>query len=491
MFYTTANRHYSPTARAALTPARMADASLRWLALLLILALLLPTPSAAQAETPTGPIAPTVNGVISLATSPNDSAQVLAGTINTPELSTIFRSADGGATWTAAGTGLRPDISISDIAYDPANPSVVLAADGGFGYLFRSADGGSTWAEVPAFKALIGENSAVGELYSAAVNGVTTFYAGTRFDGVLTSTDGGQTWQSSDLGLAGDARRVRSFQMFNGVMYAGTHDGVYALDAATATWAKADNFPAGLIAYSMAEQGGTLFVGTIGSGLLSSEDGVTWTQVVGFPADVSIYDLVSAGTGLVAATDFGIRSGSGEQWLQASVDGVPNSNAVYALAATNGTVYAGSSVDWVLRTDDRGFSFSSIAKMTPLAAAIVPTALPTVAPIPEATPEGPLVIDVPGAPADATVVVEEPAAQATVAPVADTPVPPTDAPAAVENTPVPTDTPEMAPTETPASSDTGSGNVAQLPPIVVGAGVLLLLVIIVAGFAVLRAPRKN
>ncbi len=241
----------------------------------------------------------------------------------------------------------------------------------------------------------------------------------------------------------------------------------------------------------MAEQGGTLFVGTIGSGLLSSEDGVTWTQVVGFPADISIYDLVSAGTGLVAATDFGIRSGSGEQWLQASVDGVPNSNAVYALAATNGTVYAGSSVDWVLRTDDRGFSFSSIAKMTPLAAAIVPTALPTVAPIPEATPEGPLVIDVPGAPADATVVVEEPAAQATVALVADTPVPPTDAPAAVENTPVPTDTPEMAPTETPASSDTGSGNVAQLPPIVVGAGVLLLLVIIVAGFAVLRAPRKN
>jgi hypothetical protein len=485
-----ANHHHSSTARIELGSVPAADSSLRWLVLLLILALLLPAPSAAQAETPSGPTAPSVNAVISLATSPSDSAQVLAGTINTPELSSIFRSADGGATWAPAGTGLRADISIADIAYDPVNPSIVLAADGGFGYLFRSADGGSTWQEVPAFKALIGASSAVGELYSAVVNGTATFYAGTRFDGVLTSTDGGQSWQSLALGLAGEARRVRSFQQFNGVMYAGTHDGVYALDSATQTWIKSAAFPAGIIAYSMVEQGGSLFVGTIGSGLLSSTDGETWTQVAGFPADVSIWDLVSAGTGLVAATDSGVRSGSGEQWLSAAVDGVPNNNAIWALAASsNGTVYAGSSVDWVLRTDDRGFSFGSFATLAPLAASAIPptpTAVPTLAPIAEATPEQPLVIDVPGAPAEATVVVEEPTAMPTTVPDMATPVPPTDAPASVEATAVPTEIPAAARPE-----DTSASEVVQLPPIVVGAGLLLLLVIIVAGFVVLRGPRKS
>lgn len=493
--------HRPSSQRAVLHPAPgLTEAGLRWLVFLLILALLLPVPSAAQAETPAGPTAPTVNAVISLAVAPNNPAQVLAGTINTPELSTIYRSEDGGATWSPAGTGLRNDISISDIAYDPGNPSVVLAADGGFGYLFRSADGGSTWAEAPAFKALIGSTSAVGELYSAEVNGVTTFYAGTRFDGVLSSTDGGQTWQSLAQGLAGDARRVRSFQLFNGVMYAGTHDGVYALDAATATWTKSVNFPATTIAYSMAEQGGSLFVGAIGSGLWSSTDGVAWAQVVGFPADISIYDLVSAGTGLVIATDFGVWSGSGEQWLQASVDGVANDNAIYALAAANGTVYAGSAADWVLRTDDRGFSFASIATVAPLAVESVPV-VPTVTPeaTPEALPEQPLEIDVPGAPADATVaatvVVEEPVALATPEPATATSVPPTEAStltAPTQSTPA-----DSAPTAVGTGEsgtqgeETASSEVVQLPPVVVGAGVLLLLVIIVAGFAVLRGPRRT
>lgn len=492
----------------ALRVSRKPGAISIWLILLAIalcLLLLMPGPNLfAQEATEDGPARPSQNPVISLAAAPNSSAVVLAGTLNTPELSTIFRSTDGGATWTNAGTGLRQDISIADIVYDPANANVVLAADGGFGFLFRSADGGNTWAEVPAFKALIGENSAVGELYAVTAGGVTTFYAGTRFDGVLASTDGGVTWQSLALGLAADARRVRSFQAFNGLVYAGTHDGVYVLDAATATWAKSVNFPPLTIAYSMAEQGGSLFVGTINNGLWATEDGETWAQVVGFPADASIYDLVSAGTSLVAATQFGVWSGSGEQWLQASIDGASNDSAIYALAGVNGIVYAGSSVDWVLRTDDRGFSFGSIATLSPLAGGAVPvqqepTPAPTPESVPGATPEETLEIDVPGAPADGTVVAEEPVApEPTATPLPDTPTPAPDTP-----------TPEMVPTDPPAATATASpetsadptdgggtaedsgGAVVQLPPVVVGAAVLLLLVILVAGFSVLRGPRDR
>jgi photosystem II stability/assembly factor-like uncharacterized protein len=493
---------------------RKADTSARWLILLLIATLCLlmvmsgPGLLAQEEEAAEGPTAPSQNPVISLAVAPDNPAGVLAGTLNTPELSTIFRSFDGGATWVRAGEGLRTDISIADIVYDPNNANLVLAADGGFGYLFRSTDGGSTWAEVPAFKDLIGPNSAVGELYAVTIDNVSLFYAGTRFDGVLFSTDGGQTWQSLATGLAGDARRVRSFQSFNGVMYVGTHDGVYSLDGATATWVKNATFPPATIAYSMAEQGGSLFVGTINSGLWRTEDGETWTQVLGFPAQASIYDLVSAGTGLVAATDVGVWSGSGEQWLNASVDSLPNDNPIYALTATDGIVFAGSAFDWVLRTDDRGFSFSSVATISPLvgtAPPVVvdptaePTAEPGAEPVAETTPDETLEIDVPGAPAEGTVVAEEPVDAPAAQVPTDTPVPPTATPVPDTSTtdPVaPTDTPVEAPTATAApeaapeaaGEDDGS-SIVQLPPVVVGAAVLLLLVILVAGFSVLRGPR--
>ena len=62
MSHNDANRHYSPTARAGLAPAQLVDSRLRWLILLLILALLLPVPGAAQTETPTGPAEAAMKG---------------------------------------------------------------------------------------------------------------------------------------------------------------------------------------------------------------------------------------------------------------------------------------------------------------------------------------------------------------------------------------------------------------------------------------------
>jgi photosystem II stability/assembly factor-like uncharacterized protein len=355
--------------------------------------------------------------------------------LNAPDPPTVYRSNDGGITWQGAISGLSPDVSISGLAFDPQNARVALAGDGGAGYLFGSQDGGSTWAELPGIRSQLSPSSAIGELTAFIEDQVSTFYAMTRFDGVFRSQDVGNSWTQLSAGLVGEARRVREVVRWRDSLYAGTHDGVYRLDAATNIWVRSSGFPAGVIAFSMTTQGDTLVSGT-GVGVYTSTDGETWVTSPGFPLTI-VYDIVETETGLVAATDTGLYTGVGGNWRQATLNGAPYSGVTYALASTPKavrTVYAGTEVDWVLRSDDGGATFYSVSTMPPLdvrAALATPTPSPTPTPPPTDTP--------------------------TMTP---TPTPsstPTET-ATPTNTPVPTDTP--VPSDTPPPTAT----LTDVPP---------------------------
>jgi photosystem II stability/assembly factor-like uncharacterized protein len=99
----------------------------------------------------------------------------------------IYRTADGGKSWTAVRPG-----EINDLAVDPTRPERLYAAtkEG----LYRSADSGATWKKVEGIKG--DEVEAV--VVSAAGGKV---FAGT-FDGVFFSADGGDTWKAFNDGLA-------------------------------------------------------------------------------------------------------------------------------------------------------------------------------------------------------------------------------------------------------------------------------------------------
>jgi len=407
--------------------------------LITFLAILLPIWAKAQ-ET----VVPTRNVPITLAVQPGQPDVVLVGTLNAPDDDNIFRTLDGAISWSAATEGVEPNISVSGLTFNPRNANMVFAGDGGFGYLYRSENGGSTWQEVPGFRDLLSENSAIADLYSTVELRRSVFYVSTRYEGVFRSEDDGLTWTQLKDGLAGEASRVRAVIRFDDELYAGTHDGLYVLPPGTSVWEKVAGFPSPSIVYSFASEGNrVLFAGTE-QGLFVSEDGLTWEREVNLPQTV-VYSVATTGSNVVVGTDDGLWIGRDGEWQRSQVNGVDYSGVVYAVAnapQAPRTIYAATEFDWVLRSDDEGGTFFPAADMPSLdvvAALATPTPTPTATSTPTATPTETSTVTPTATATDTATPTETPLPTATFTPTPTrTPVP--------TRTPIPTRTPTLTPT---------------------------------------------
>jgi photosystem II stability/assembly factor-like uncharacterized protein len=150
------------------------------------------------------------NDVTLLAMDPeNSSTLYAAGT----ERSTISKSTDGGVTWKdfplppeAIPTGDDDDWAIlTSMAIDSRNSDIVYAS--GSGGIFKSTDGGASWTTVNAGLApyaCTGSDSCFGEPYRVGFLVIEprlgTLYAASRA-GVLRSGDGGSRWVAINDGL--------------------------------------------------------------------------------------------------------------------------------------------------------------------------------------------------------------------------------------------------------------------------------------------------
>ena len=121
-----------------------------------------------------------------------------AGTVLITTINGLFRTTDGGASWSPTGAGLPVWSAIFD---DAGNGSVVFGIDGYGGVIYRSTDGGASFSQVT-----VAHDWQVTGLYAAPSDPLVVYAAGRdgRDDPLLAlSTDGGLSWAPLASGPVG------------------------------------------------------------------------------------------------------------------------------------------------------------------------------------------------------------------------------------------------------------------------------------------------
>jgi photosystem II stability/assembly factor-like uncharacterized protein len=326
------------------------------LAAQLLLSLLLPLarPAAAGVDRWTR-VGPETGVVRTLAAAPSSPSTVYAGL----DSGGVFRSGDGGATWSFAGAGLNlQNDEVRSLAVDARRPDLLWAATSQG--IYRSANGGASWSRVHAGGATaLAQDPASG-----------TLYAGTEGGPMLRSLDGGVSWPA----LAGSPQHVTTLAIDPShpqTLYAGTGSGLLKSTNGGAKWVPLTRgLPASPAVTALAiapRSPQTLYLATAsvipGQIVFRSDDGgARWTSVDGGMLPGYTYDLaVQPGkreTVWAVSTGRLFRSlDRGRTW-DATDSGLPGDDSATTILPGASTLLAGTG-SGVFRSANQGASWSS------------------------------------------------------------------------------------------------------------------------------------
>ena len=287
------------------------------------------------------------------------------------ELHTVYRSLDGGATWTNLNDGNLGSLSgpIKGLAVSQANPSLIyVAAQNG---ILRSTDGGASWASINA--GLEYTNLAGVALSANALTIYAPTLGGGVYIGAVDPATGSVTWDSgSTLTTPVYQVQVAVQPGDSNTLFASAYPGgIFKSIDGGGTWAEAnfglptiqvdDPIRQGYYALAIApSQPEVIYLGIFGRGVYKSENGAgTWLAhngSAGTMAKVTVAALLVSPTDantVWASTDNGVfkTSDGGETWTDIS-SGLDNPDVRTLSRLADGTVIAGTRGDELYRLDD-------------------------------------------------------------------------------------------------------------------------------------------
>jgi photosystem II stability/assembly factor-like uncharacterized protein len=270
-----------------------------------------------------------------LAVDPTDPKTAYVGTSGPDGYSgspgAVYKTLDGGRTWRKMNQGQDFDYSITDLAVDPTNRQIVWAAtnsygvNGYWGTLYRSEDGGETWTWImkldSGFTSIAVKPNEPNVIYTGSGYGVMkTFYDGTNwqyqwplipdcrlaqdvvFDPqnpeviyaawrntffgdfrpkLSRSVDGGATWETFTIDV--DLQTLAVYPQWEGVIYGGTlYRGVYGSGDKGETWIPVTKGLSAVITLDVAvdpNDSSHLLAGTV-AGLFERDSGGEWHQLL-------------------------------------------------------------------------------------------------------------------------------------------------------------------------------------------------------------------
>jgi len=240
------------------------------------------------------------------------------------ETNGVFRSTDNGSSWT----------QVTSTEVDPLviNSSGHIFAGTNDGVLI-STDNGDTWSST----GLVASG-----IVSLVINSSDHIFAGNYFGDVYRSTDNGANWSTASSGLTANSVEALAVNASDHI-YAGTDVGVFLSTDNGDSWTKT-SLAATNVTAVIVNGGDDVFAGTISSGVYrSTDDGASWTQVLVTSASVKSFAESAGGSIFAAAAAGGVyrSTDNGDSWTL-QVDGLRNIYGFAVATYTGGLVYVGT-----------------------------------------------------------------------------------------------------------------------------------------------------
>ncbi len=317
-------------------------------------------------------IGPSGGTVYSIAIDPSNTSIIYAGTRGG-----VYKSTNGGHTWSNVSRGINSPSGIFGIAIDPNNTNVLYATGND---VFKSTDGGASWA-------VAGTDKAGDQFYSVVVDPANSniIYVGSM-DGPIKSTTAGEgSWISMLNNLQSVMTNFYAIQ-FRAVAIDPTDDniiytdnsgsigsGVYRSPDAGVTWSASSTDLTNLSGLTInallinPDTHTTLYAATSAGIFVSTNSGGNWTplntgltnlsvnSIAMDPSDHSVLYVGTNGGGIFKSTN------AGAEW--SALSNAPNSSTTYGMTMVPGSpgmIYAGTNNGGVIESTDGGNTWSSL-----------------------------------------------------------------------------------------------------------------------------------